>query len=67
MTYRALVLGFRVVEVPIVFRDRQAGKPKMDRSIVAEAIWRVPLLRSAAARRRPEYHVWTGALYFLKY
>jgi len=34
-----------VVEVPIVFRDRQAGSSKMSRSIVLEAIWRVPLLR----------------------
>ncbi len=45
LTYRAIRLGFKVVEVPIVFRDRQAGASKMDRSIVAEAVWRVPLLR----------------------
>lgn len=45
MTYRAIELGFDVVEVPIVFRDRQAGASKMSRSIVLEAIWRVPLLR----------------------
>ncbi len=45
MTYRAAQLGFRVVEVPIVFRDRRAGSSKMDGSIVAEAVWRVPLLR----------------------
>jgi dolichol-phosphate mannosyltransferase len=45
MTYRAIQLGFSVVEVPIVFRDREVGSSKMDRSIVAEAIWRVPLLR----------------------
>jgi dolichol-phosphate mannosyltransferase len=45
MTYRAIELGFRVIEVPIVFRDRQDGKSKMSRSIVWEAIWRVPLLR----------------------
>jgi dolichol-phosphate mannosyltransferase len=44
-TYRAIELGFEVVEVPIVFRDRQAGTSKMSRSIVLEAIWRVPLLR----------------------
>ena len=35
MTYRAIELGFDVVEVPIVFRDRQAGSSKMSRSIVA--------------------------------
>ncbi|HKA67297.1 MAG TPA: polyprenol monophosphomannose synthase [Solirubrobacterales bacterium] len=45
MTYRAIRSGFKVVEVPIVFRDRRAGSSKMDRSIVAEAVWRVPLLR----------------------
>ncbi len=45
MTYRAVRAGFEVVEVPIVFRDRRAGTSKMDRSIVAEAIWRVPALR----------------------
>jgi len=45
MTYRAIELGFKVVEVPIVFRDRRAGSSKMSRSIVLEAIWRVPLLR----------------------
>jgi len=45
MTYRAIEQGFRVVEVPIVFRDRREGSSKMSRSIVWEAIWRVPLLR----------------------
>jgi dolichol-phosphate mannosyltransferase len=45
MTYRAIQHGFTVVELPIVFRDRQAGSSKMDRAIVAEAVWRVPLLR----------------------
>ncbi len=45
VTYRALRAGFRVVEVPIVFRDRHAGSSKMDGSIVREAIWRVPRLR----------------------
>ncbi len=45
MTYRAIRAGFTVVEVPIVFRDRRVGNSKMDRAIVAEALWRVPLLR----------------------
>ncbi len=45
LTYRAIQQGFTVAEVPIVFRDRRAGSSKMDRSIVLEAIWRVPLLR----------------------
>ena len=45
LTYRAIRQGFEVAEVPIVFRDRRVGTSKMDRSIVAEAVWRVPLLR----------------------
>lgn len=45
MTYRAIRHGFRVVEVPIVFRERRVGSSKMDLGIVAEAVWRLPLLR----------------------
>ena len=44
-TYRALRKGFRVVELPITFTDREVGSSKMGRAIVLEAIWRVPLLR----------------------
>jgi dolichol-phosphate mannosyltransferase len=47
-TYRTLRAGFRVVEVPITFVDREAGGSKMSRSIVLEAIWKVPALRLAA-------------------
>ena len=45
MTYRAVRRGFKVVEVPIIFRERRVGRSKMDLSIVAEAVWRLPLLR----------------------
>jgi dolichol-phosphate mannosyltransferase len=44
-TYRAVRAGFRVVEVPIYFHDRRVGESKMSRAIVAEAAWRVPLMR----------------------
>ena len=47
-TYRALRAGFRVVEVPIVFVDREHGGSKMSRSIVLEGIWKVPVLRARA-------------------
>jgi dolichol-phosphate mannosyltransferase len=50
-TYRAIELGFRVVEVPIVFRDRAAGSSKMGGMIVAEAAIRVPLLRLRRGNR----------------
>ncbi len=47
-TYRTLRAGFHVVEVPISFVDRAVGTSKMSRSIVLEAIWKVPALRAAA-------------------
>ena len=47
-TYRALRQGFRVEEIPIVFVDRTEGTSKMSRSIVAEAMLKVPLLRFTA-------------------
>ncbi len=45
LTYRAVQAGFRVAEVPIVFRDREEGQSKMSWRIAAEAMWLVPLLR----------------------
>jgi dolichol-phosphate mannosyltransferase len=51
-TYRTLRKGFRVVEVPIRFVDREAGGSKMSRTIVAEAVWKVPLLRLEALAGR---------------
>ena len=51
LTYRALGRGFRVVEVPIVFRDRRLGRSKMSPAIAIEACWILPRLRLAAARR----------------
>ena len=47
-TYRVRRAGLRVKEVPITFVERRAGASKMTGSIVAEAIWKVPLLRLRA-------------------
>jgi dolichol-phosphate mannosyltransferase len=44
-TYRAKRAGFKVLEIPITFVDRTAGSSKMSKTIVLEAVWRVPLLR----------------------
>jgi dolichol-phosphate mannosyltransferase len=51
-TYRALRAGFRVVEVPIVFIDREVGGSKMSKAIVLEAVWKVPALRLGRLRAR---------------
>jgi dolichol-phosphate mannosyltransferase len=45
LTYCAIRAGFRVVEVPIVFRDRRVGESKMNARIALEAVWKVPALR----------------------
>ena len=45
LTYRAVRAGFDVVEVPIVFRDRERGQSKMSWRIAVEAAWLVPRLR----------------------
>ena len=50
--YRAVRAGFRVVEVPIRFVDREQGGSKMSRRIVLEAIWNVPALRLKALAGR---------------
>jgi hypothetical protein len=41
MTLRVIDAGLSVVEVPITFTDRVAGRSKMSGSIVAEAMLRV--------------------------
>ncbi|MBD0347950.1 MAG: polyprenol monophosphomannose synthase [Thermoleophilia bacterium] len=51
-TFRAARAGFRVVEMPITFVDRETGGSKMSRAIVLEAVWKVPALRLAALRGR---------------
>jgi dolichol-phosphate mannosyltransferase len=51
-TYRAILAGYRVAEVPIVFTDRRVGDSKMSRSIVLEAALTVPLMRLRGRRWR---------------
>lgn len=45
MTFWAHRLGFEIKEVPITFREREAGESKMDSFIVREALFLVPRLR----------------------
>jgi dolichol-phosphate mannosyltransferase len=48
VTYRAILAGFRVREVPIIFQDRTDGVSKMSARIAIEAMWKVPELRRTA-------------------
>ena len=60
VTYRAVLAGFTVAEVPIVFADRTAGKSKMSARIALEAVWRVPQLKRAARPARARLNVAAG-------
>jgi dolichol-phosphate mannosyltransferase len=50
VTYRAILAGFRVREIPIVFTDRTEGSSKMSTRIAVEAMFLVPWLRTGARR-----------------
>jgi dolichol-phosphate mannosyltransferase len=51
MTYEAILAGYRVREIPIVFRERLRGESKMSVDVVREAALMVPRLRLAARSR----------------
>jgi dolichol-phosphate mannosyltransferase len=51
LVFRAVRAGFRVAEVPIVFRDRTVGESKISLPIAFEALWLVPSLRFPSLRR----------------
>lgn len=48
VTYRAIIAGFSVREVPILFTDRASGQSKMSWRIALEAMRLVPSLRRTA-------------------
>jgi dolichol-phosphate mannosyltransferase len=50
LTRRAHGEGFRVVEVPITFAERERGASKMSSAIVREALWRVTVWGLRARR-----------------
>ena len=53
MTYRAYKLGFKVVELPIIFVDRRVGESKMSNDIIVEAmtgVWKLRFGKTPGAR-----------------
>ena len=63
MTYRVYKLGFKVVELPIIFVDRKVGESKMSNDIVVEAMKNVWKLRfSRVPTRRDRLRPAPGAL-----
>ena len=53
MTLRAARAGARILEVPILFAERGAGRSKMSAGVALEAAWRVPLLALRPPRVAP--------------
>jgi dolichol-phosphate mannosyltransferase len=41
MKFKTWILGFKIVEVPIIFTDRKLGASKMTGGIFNEALWGV--------------------------
>ncbi|MCL6538026.1 MAG: polyprenol monophosphomannose synthase [Acidothermus sp.] len=56
LVLRSIEAGFRVVEVPITFVEREHGASKMSQAIVAEALWRVTVwgVQRRLRRRLPQ-------------
>ncbi len=55
MTHRLWLKGFRIVEVPIIFKERERGQSKITRDIVREASWMVwRFWFQNGMRRRPQ-------------
>jgi dolichol-phosphate mannosyltransferase len=55
LTYHAARAGLEIVEIPIVFRERELGRSKMSAGIALEAMWRVPLLRMGSLTTAPAH------------
>jgi dolichol-phosphate mannosyltransferase len=45
LSYRAMIAGFPMQEVPIEFKNRKAGSSKMNCLIALEALWQIPALK----------------------
>ncbi|THD69082.1 polyprenol monophosphomannose synthase [Robertkochia marina] len=57
MKFRAHTRGFKLVEVPIIFKDRELGQSKMSGAIIHEAVWGVLSMKwkSLFNRKRKTY------------
>jgi dolichol-phosphate mannosyltransferase len=54
MAYRAYRLGFHIQEIPIVFTERRAGKSKLSKRVIWEAIWLPWKLRFSRTYNAPQ-------------
>jgi len=53
MKFTAWLLGYNIVEIPIIFTDRRAGTSKMSGGIFSEAMWGVLRMKIISLFRKP--------------
>jgi len=53
MKFSAWLLGYNIVEIPIIFTDRRAGTSKMSGGIFSEAMWGVVRMKIVSLFRKP--------------
>jgi dolichol-phosphate mannosyltransferase len=53
MKFTAWILGYRIVEIPIIFTDRKEGSSKMTGGIFNEALWGVLRMKIISLFRKP--------------
>ena len=53
MKFSAWRLGYKIVEIPIVFTDRKAGTSKMSGGIFSEAVWGVLRMKIVSFFKKP--------------
>jgi dolichol-phosphate mannosyltransferase len=53
MKFLAWRLGYKIVEIPIIFTDRKAGTSKMSGGIFNEALWGVLRMKITSMFRKP--------------
>ncbi len=54
-THKAYTAGFKIAEIPIDFYQRKSGATKKSAGIIAEAFFKVPLIRIMHAWRKRSY------------
>jgi len=57
MKFKAWKLGFKIIEVPIIFINRELGSSKMSGGIINEALWGVFRMKISSLRARYIKHI----------
>lgn len=55
--FKAWKLGFKIIEVPIIFINRELGSSKMSGGITSEALWGVIRMKISSLRARYNKHI----------